>query len=91
MSGPSKIPPPRLSVTVTNYNYADFLPRNVESILAQTYTDFELVIIDNASSDDSIAVIERYASTDPRIRLIAHDVNQGGLASFRESCDVSRG
>lgn len=80
---------PLVSITVTNYNYARFLPRAIESILDQTFTDFELVIIDNASTDDSVAVIERYS--DPRVRLIAHTVNQGGLASFRESCDVARG
>lgn len=82
---------PHLSVTVTNYNYARFLPRNIESILGQTFEDFEVVIVDNASSDDSVSVIERYADSDSRIRLIAHERNQGGLASFRESCDVSRG
>jgi glycosyltransferase involved in cell wall biosynthesis len=81
--------PPLVSITMTNYNYARFLPRAIESILDQTFTDYELVIIDNASTDGSVAVIERYP--DPRIRLIAHTVNQGGLASFRESCDVARG
>jgi glycosyltransferase involved in cell wall biosynthesis/polysaccharide pyruvyl transferase WcaK-like protein len=82
---------PLVSVTVTNYNYARFLPRNIESILRQEFTDFELVIIDNASTDDSVRIIEEYAASDPRVRLIAHTQNQGGLASFRESCDVSRG
>jgi glycosyltransferase involved in cell wall biosynthesis len=85
----SNEPPPTLSVTVTNYNYAAFLPRAIDSILAQSFNDFELVIIDNASTDESLSVILAY--DDPRIRLIAHDVNVGGLASFRESCDVSRG
>ena len=80
---------PTLSVTMTNYNYAGYLPRAIESILEQTYTDFELLIIDNASTDDSVEVIQGY--DDPRIRLIAHEVNQGALASFRESCDESRG
>ena len=80
---------PTVSVRMTNYNYADYLPRAIESILGQTYTDFELLIIDNASTDDSVAVIERF--DDPRIRLVAHEVNQGALASFRQSCDESRG
>ena len=80
---------PTLSVTMTNHDYAGYLPRAIESILEQTYTDFELLIIDNASTDDSVEVIEGY--DDPRIRLIAHEVNQGALAGFRESCDESRG
>ena len=86
---PDGASPPLVSITMTNYNYARFLPRAIESILDQTFTDYELVIIDNASTDGSVAVIEQYS--DPRIRLIAHTVNQGGLASFRESCDVARG
>ena len=82
---------PRLSVTVTNYNYADYLPRNIESVLSQSFDDLELIVIDNASTDNSVELVQKYAAGDPRIRLIAHEVNQGSLASFRESCDVSRG
>jgi glycosyltransferase involved in cell wall biosynthesis len=82
---------PLLSVTVTNYNYGRFLSKNIESILAQTFDDFELIIIDNASTDDSLQVIKRYVDSDPRIRLITHDRNVGMLASLRESCDLARG
>jgi glycosyltransferase involved in cell wall biosynthesis len=82
---------PLLSVTVTNYNYARFLPRAIDSILAQTFEDFELVIIDNASTDGSLALIHTYASRNPKIRVIAHERNQGALASLRESCAVARG
>jgi glycosyltransferase involved in cell wall biosynthesis len=82
---------PLLTVTVTNFNYARFLGQNIESILGQTFTDYELVIVDNASTDDSVDVIRKYASEDSRIRLIAHTVNIGAAASFRESCDVALG
>ena len=82
---------PRLSVTVTNYNYADYLPRNIESVLSQSFEDLKLIVIDNASTDNSVELVQKYADGDPRVRLIAHEVNQGSLASFRESCDVSRG
>lgn len=83
--------PPRLTATVTNYNYGPFLPRNLESILGQTFEDFELLVIDNASTDDSVDIISDYAARDPRIRLVAHEENQGALASQRESCDLARG
>jgi glycosyltransferase involved in cell wall biosynthesis len=82
---------PVLSVTVTNYNYGHYLPRAIESILDQSFDDFELIIIDNASTDDSLEVITRYSEADGRIRVIAHRENQGMCASLRESCDVSRG
>ena len=82
---------PALSVTVTNYNYARFLPQALDSILAQTYTDYEIIVIDNASTDDSLAVARQYAARDARIRVIAHESNIGALASLRESCDECRG
>jgi glycosyltransferase involved in cell wall biosynthesis len=83
--------PPRLSVTLTNRNYARFLGRSIESILGQTFTDFELIVIDNASTDESASLIAEYAGRDPRIRVIAHTRDRGIFASLRESCDVARG
>lgn len=82
---------PLLSVTVMNYNYGRFLGRNIESILSQSFDDFELVLIDNASTDGSLEIMRRYASTDPRISIVAHATNLGMFASLRESCDLSRG
>lgn len=82
---------PLLSVTVTNRNYGRFLGRNIDSILAQTFADFELIIIDNASTDESASVIAGCARRDPRIRVIVHPRDRGIFASLRESCDVARG
>jgi glycosyltransferase involved in cell wall biosynthesis len=82
---------PVLSVTVTNYNYAAYLPHSVESILNQTYKDFELVIIDNASTDNSVELIQEFASQDQRVRPIIHPQNEGILFSYREAADTSRG
>ena len=82
---------PLLTATVTNYNYEEYLPRNLESILGQTFDDFELVVIDNASSDRSVEIIREYADRDSRIRLIAREENHGALASQRESCELARG
>jgi glycosyltransferase involved in cell wall biosynthesis len=60
---------PRVSVVMANYNYARFLPAAVESVLAQTERDFELVIVDDGSTDNSLAVIDRYLA-DPRVRCV---------------------
>jgi glycosyltransferase involved in cell wall biosynthesis len=84
-------PPPRLSVTVTNYNYGRYLAQTIESILTQSFDDFELILIDNASTDESLAVMQRYAEMDPRIRIVAHHENQGMFASLRQSCALARG
>ena len=82
---------PLLSVTVTNYNYARFLDEAIQSILGQTFTDFELILIDNASDDDSVEIMRRYASSDPRVRVVEHEQNLGMFASLDESCTLSRG
>jgi glycosyltransferase involved in cell wall biosynthesis len=82
---------PLLSVAVTSYNYAAFLPCALDSVLSQSFTDFELIVIDNASTDESPAILREYAASDERIRLVLHEENQGALASLRETCDVALG
>lgn len=79
---------PRLSVTVLNYNYGHFLGDCLRSILSQSYTDFEVIVIDDCSKDDSIQVIEPFLR-DPRVRLIAHAQNAGFVRSLVEGADAS--
>ena len=61
---------PLISVVMPTYNRADLLPRSIESILNQTVKDFEFVIVDDGSTDNSIELIQSYQSKDKRIRLI---------------------
>ena len=82
---------PLLSVTVTNYNYGRFLDQNLTSIRNQTFRDFELIVVDNASTDDSLEIIGRHAAADDRIRVVAHCENLGMFASLRESVDLCTG
>ena len=81
---------PTLSVTILNYNYAHFLPECLNSILAQDYTDFEIILINDKSTDNSLDVIQPYLS-DTRIRLINHEVNKGYVYSLVEGMNESRG
>lgn len=67
--------PPRVTVYLTNHNYGRFIAKAIDSVLAQTLQDFELIVIDDGSTDDSRAIIERYAG-DPRIVAI-YQHNQG--------------
>ena len=67
---------PKVTVVTPNFNYGRFLPQRLESILAQTYQDFELIIIDNASTDNSREVIEAYTK-DPRVRAFYNAENNG--------------
>jgi glycosyltransferase involved in cell wall biosynthesis len=74
---------PRLSVVLPNYNYARYLDERIASILYQSFDDFELIIVDDASTDDSLAVIRSF--DDPRIRLVARSENSGKVyASWNE-------
>lgn len=60
---------PLVTVYVTNHNYAKYISQSVDSVLSQTMTDYELIVIDDGSTDDSRAIIERYSNV-PGVRII---------------------
>lgn len=85
-------PAPALSVVVLNYNYGHYLRGCLQSILNQSFTDFELIVIDDCSKDDSLAVVEPFVDQDARVRLVAHQPNMGFAKSLIEGTeDLSRG
>jgi hypothetical protein len=67
---------PKVSVIVPNYNHGRYLKRRLQSILDQTYQDFELVYLDDASMDDSAEVFAPFAA-DPRVRTVLNHTNSG--------------
>jgi len=67
---------PKVSVIVPNYNHERFLEKRIQSVLDQTYQDFELIILDDASPDNSKQVIENFLG-DQRIRTIYNQTNSG--------------
>ncbi len=71
----------RVSIFMPVFNGAPFLPATIDSLLAQTYSDFELVVVDDGSLDASAAVVDAYAARDPRVRLIRHPRNLGAPAA----------
>ncbi len=68
---------PLISVCMPVYNAERYLAEAVESVLGQTYEDFEFLIIDDGSTDLSLRILKRYAVCDPRIRLTSRP-NKGG-------------
>ncbi|MDR2902455.1 MAG: glycosyltransferase family 2 protein, partial [Lactobacillales bacterium] len=68
---------PTVSVVMPTYNRARFLPRVIESVLNQSYGDFEFVIVDDGSTDESVSVIEGFQRLDKRIVLIKNPKNRG--------------
>lgn len=73
---------PKVSIGMPIYNGEQFLPQTLDSLLAQTYTDFELIISDNASSDGTQEICQRYASQDPRISYLRQSTNLGASQNF---------
>jgi len=82
---------PLVSVTMTSYNHERFISESIESVLAQDFDDFELLIIDDASIDASTQIIQKYEVEDPRIHATFHETN-AGFAKTRNDCiEASKG
>jgi glycosyltransferase involved in cell wall biosynthesis len=82
---------PRVSIGLPVYNGGKYLGEAIDSILAQTYTDFELIISDNASSDHTPDICMAYANKDPRIRYFRNEINQGAAWNFNRVFELSVG
>ncbi|MCR5880883.1 glycosyltransferase family 2 protein [Phenylobacterium sp. J367] len=82
---------PRVSVVTANYNGARHLAEAVRSVLGQTLADLELIIVDDRSTDDSLAVIEAAAAGDPRVRVLVQPQNGGPGAARNRALDAVRG
>ncbi len=81
---------PRLTVLMSVYNSDKFLGRAVESILNQTYKDFEFIIINDGSTDNSSRILKEYEQTDKRIRVYDQQ-NKGLIDSLNRGCRLARG
>jgi glycosyltransferase involved in cell wall biosynthesis len=81
---------PLISVLLPVHNAARYVAGSIESILGQTLGDFELLILDDGSTDGSLEVLRRYAGRDPRIRLTSRP-NKGLAPSLNELIDRARG
>lgn len=82
---------PQVSVVMSTYNRASLLPRVINSVLNQTYSDFEFIIIDDGSSDNTIDVIRYFQNKDSRIILVRNKKNKGLIASLNRGIDKARG
>ena len=74
---------PRVSVILTSFNHAEYICEAVESTLNQTFTDFELIILDDHSFDNSWDLINQYS--DPRIKAFRNEVNKGPVAGVNKA------
>jgi glycosyltransferase involved in cell wall biosynthesis len=83
--------PPKLSVLIPSFNHARYLPEALDSILEQRFDDWELWIVDDASTDGSREVIERYAARDRRIRFRFNPANRGMVRSCNDCLALATG
>lgn len=81
---------PKIDVAIPNYNYGRFLRQCVGSVVEQGISDLRILIIDNASTDDSAEVAREIAASDPRVELCLRTKNLGPHASFNEAIDWAR-
>lgn len=80
---------PLFTVAIPTYNRADMLAYTMSCVLQQTFTDFELIISDNASPDHTPEVVKRF--DDPRIRYIRHAENRGPIFNWANCTDIAKG
>ncbi|CAG5068782.1 hypothetical protein DYBT9623_01514 [Dyadobacter sp. CECT 9623] len=76
---------PEISIALCTYNGQEFLPEQLDSILNQSISDWEIVVVDDCSSDQTWSVLERYAAADKRFRLYRNDHNLGYNKNFEKA------
>ena len=79
-----------VSVIVPAYNVEDYLPRCLDSLLAQTFRDFELILVDDGSTDTTGTICDRYGETDARVRVL-HQANAGVSAARNRALEIVSG
>ena len=80
---------PLVSVCLPSYNYAPFLRQCIDSVQNQTCSDFELIIIDDASTDDSLEIIQ--ACRDPRLHYERHQSRLGAVVTWNRCLELAQG
>jgi glycosyltransferase involved in cell wall biosynthesis len=82
---------PLVSVVMPSYNHEEFIAESIESVLGQDFDDFELIIVDDASTDSSRQIIQKYAAEDSRIRVILHEANCGIAKTANDGIEAAKG
>ena len=83
----------KISIIAASYNYEDYIKETIESVLSQTYQNWEMIIVDDGSKDNSVNVIKEYCEKDSRIKLFQHEngVNKGLSETIKLGIKSSKG
>jgi len=76
---------PKVSVLITAYNYANYISEAIQSVLNQTFRDFELIIVDNQSTDNTVDIVNEFIQKDNRVKLIVNKTNIGAYRNYNEA------
>ena len=82
---------PFISVLMTAYNRQKFIGAAIESVLASTYTNFELLVLDDCSTDDTVLIAKKYALNDARIKVYVNDKNLGQFKNRNKAAFLAKG
>ena len=80
-----------LSVLMTSYNREQYIAEAIESVLASTYANFELIVVDDRSTDKTVAIAKSYAANDPRIHVYINEVNLGDYKNRNKAASYAKG
>ena len=82
---------PPVSVCIPTFNGAKYLKECLDSVLAQTFTDFEVLVVDDHSSDETLSIAQEYATYDHRIRVIQNEHNLGLVGNWNRCVELAQG
>jgi len=74
---------PKVSILIPVFNRKDYIAECIQSALDQTFTDFEVVVVDNASEDGTWEICQQFAANDQRVRIFQNDTNIGPVRNWR--------
>lgn len=86
-----RVEPPLVSVLMTAFNREKYIAEAIESVLASTYNNFELIIVDDCSTDDTVAIATNYAKKDPRVKLFVNKENLGDYPNRNKAAALATG
>lgn len=81
----------KVSVLITAFNYGKFLREAIDSVLAQTFEDFELIVVDNCSTDNTVEIVEEYIKKDFRVKLHVNSTNIGMYRNYNQALLLAQG
>lgn len=82
---------PLVSICIPTYNGAQYIVKCIESALAQTYVNFEIIINDDGSSDDTVFIVKGYTQKDSRVKLFQNEINKGLVENWNATLNLSSG